>query len=512
MRETTNNKTIAKNTLFLYIRMMFTLFVSLYTSRVILDILGVNDFGIYQSVGGIVGFLSFVSSALSTGSSRFITFELGTGNKEKLRRTFSTILTVHIILALLIAIIAEISGPWFLYNKLIISPDRMDAAVFVFHVSIFTAVVSLTQVPYNASIIAHEKMSIYAYVSIFEVSAKLLIVYLLPLGGIDKLIFYAVLLCAVQIGVMLFYRIYCISNFNETRYKFIFDKTIFKEIAGFSGWSLFANASIALNSQGVLLLLNMFFSPTVVAARAISIQVNMAATQFVNNFRTAVNPQIVKQYASGNYEESKELLLSSTKYSYYLMLILSFPICLLAKPLLELWLVEVPDYTVIFLQIVIVQSLFQVFDYSFYMALYAKGRLRENALISPTISFLIFPVTYFLFQSGYSPVTLSWASLIAYAIIGVVVKPIIIIKVVDYKKKDILKVFTSCWWVSLCALPIPIICNFIFDKGTMIGFISLGMITIISVALSVFFIGLDQKIRKKIIDVISNKISLKFNI
>ena len=293
-----SNKRIAKNTIFLYFRMMFTMLVALYTSRVILQKLGVDDYGIYQAVGGIVGFLSFINNALATGSSRFLTYALGENNFEKLRKTFSTTLNVHIVIALFVTIIAETVGLWFLHNKMVIAPERLSAAEYVYHLSIITAAFTLTQVPYNATIIAHEKMSIYAYVSIIEVSAKLAICFLLSIGNFDKLKLYATLLLIIQIGLMIFYRIYCRNKFEESHFSMSFDRKIFKEIAGFSGWSLFASSSTALNSQGILLLLNMFFSPAVVAARAISLQVNMAANQFVTNFRTAVNPQIVKKLAS----------------------------------------------------------------------------------------------------------------------------------------------------------------------------------------------------------------------
>lgn len=509
MPQQTNNKTIAKNTLFLYFRMMFTMIISLYTSRVILQILGVEDYGIYQAVGGIVGFLSFINSALSSGSSRFLTFELGKGNMEKLKRTFSTTLTIHIILALLIIIIAELCGVWFIENKMNIPVERINAALYTFHLSIITAFFTLTQVPYNASIIAHERMSIYAYVSIIEVSLKLLIVYLLTIGDIDRLKLYATLLLSVQIGLILFYRYYCSKHFSETKFKLSLDKNIFKEIAGFSGWSLFANASIALNNQGILLLLNMFFSPAVVAARAISIQVNMAANQFVNNFRTAVNPQIVKKFASGDYDGSKQLLLSSTRYSYYMMLILSLPIYLSADYLLHIWLGEVPQYTTIFLQLIIIQSLFQVFDTSFYTALYAKGRLRENALISPTLGFISFPIIYILFKMGYSPVSLSWANLITYAIIGVIIKPILIIKIVNYSWKDIWGVFSPCLKVTLLSIPIPLL---VYYKTNNTSINSLGIffliiiVSIFSVAIVIWFIGIEKDARYKLQILIKNKI------
>lgn len=502
MQEKTNNKTIAKNTLFLYFRMMFTMVISLFTSRIILQKLGVDDYGIYQAVGGVVGFLSFINGALATGSSRFLTYALGEGNAEKLKRTFSTTLNIHIIISILVVIVAETIGLWFLYHKMVIAPERMTAAVYTYHLSILTAVFTLTQVPYNATIVAHEKMSIYAYMSIFEVSAKLLVCYLLAIGGFDRLMMYATLLLSVQVGIMCFYRFYCSRHFEEARFSFSFDKKIFKEIAGFSGWSMFANASIALNSQGVLILLNMFFAPAVVAARAISLQVNMAANQFVSNFRQAANPQIVKKYASGDYEGSKHLLLESTKYSYYMMYLIALPVCLLAYPMLKLWLGVVPDYTVPFLQIVIIQSLFQVFDTSFYTAIYAKGRLRENALTSPTLGFMIFPITYVFFKLGYSPLVLSWTSLAVYAILGMVQKPWLIMKMVDYKCSEIWSVYRSCLIVTVASLPIPIIIYKLVDTTQVVYFILLGLVCLISVALSAFFLGIDKAMRKKVLGMI----------
>lgn len=504
-----NNKTIAKNTLFLYFRMMFTMMISLFTSRIILQKLGVDDYGIYQAVGGVVGFLSFINGALSTGSSRFLTYALGEGNVEKLKRTFSTTLNIHILIAILIVIVAETVGLWFLYNKMIMAPDRLSAAVYTYHLSILTAVFTLTQVPYNATIVAHENMSIYAYMSIFEVSAKLLICYLLTIGGFDRLMMYATLLLGVQVGVMCFYRFYCTRHFEEARFSFSFDKKIFKEIAGFSGWSMFANASIALNSQGVLILLNMFFTPAVVAARAISLQVNMAANQFVSNFRQAANPQIVKKYAAGDYEGSKHLLLESTKYSYYMMYLIALPVCLLAYPLLKLWLGLVPNYTVPFLQLVIVQSLFQVFDTSFYTALYAKGRLRENALTSPTLGFMIFPITYVLFKLGYSPLVLSWTSLVVYAILGIIVKPWLIIKIVDYKCSEIWSVYRSCLVVTLVSLPVPIIIYRLLDTSELLNFIIVGFVCLLSIGITVFFFGIDIAMRKKVVGAVMKKIKIK---
>ena len=271
------SKTIAKNTMFLYFRMMVTMLIALYTSRVVLQILGVDDYGIYQAVGGIVGFLSFVNNALSQGSSRFITYGLGKGNIENLKKIFATTLTSHILLAVIIVVVAETAGLWFLHHKMVFPTERMDAAEWVFHFSIVTVFFTLTQVPYNACIIAHEKMTVFAYVSIVDAIFKLLIVYMLTIGQMDKLVLYSVLHFILQVSILLFYRFYCVRHFIESHFSFEIDKNVFREIVGFSGWSLFANSAIALNNQGILILLNIFFSPAVVAARSISIQVDMAA-------------------------------------------------------------------------------------------------------------------------------------------------------------------------------------------------------------------------------------------
>lgn len=505
------NKTIAKNTLFLYFRMMFSMLVSLYTSRVVLQALGIEDYGIYQTVGGVVGMLSFLNGALSTGSSRFLTYEMGTGNWTKLQRTFSSVLTVHILLAILIVLIAETGGLWFVCNKLVIPTERIDAAIFAYHFSILAAVFSITQVPYSACIISHERMGIYAYMSIIEVSLKLIIVYMLAIGNLDKLKLYALLYCFINISVALFYRFYCIRKFSETHYKLIWDKVIIKNVLCYSGWNLFANTAIALVNQGATILVNMFFAPSVVAARAISNQVNMAAYHFITNFRTAANPQIVKRYAAGDFEGSKSLLLSSTVYSYYLMLLLTLPICLVAEPLLHFWLGTVPDYTVQFLQLTIITSLFQVFDSSFYTALYAKGRIRENALISPTILFLSFPITYFLFKLGASPIILAVVLLFVYLTLGLIIKPILLIRIVEYRWKDVQNVLMPCFRVTVISVPVPGMFYFFRNRifqNEIYSFIALVLISVVSVIITIWIVGLDKDIRIKLTNLAKEKLRL----
>ena len=502
-----DNKRIAKNTIYLYFRMILTMLIALYTSRVILEKLGVDDFGIYNAVGGIVGFLSFLNSALATGSSRFLTFELGSGDEVKLKRTFSSLLTAHIILAGIIVVLAETVGLWFLYHKMVIPQERMNAAVFAFHISILTAILTITQVPYNASIISHERMNIYAYASIYEVVARLGVCYLLDVGSIDKLVLYSTLLFVVQFTLILFYRVYCRYQFAETKFSFNWDRSILKPILAFSGWSLFADGTTALSKQGVLILLNMFFAPAVVSARAISLQVNSAANQLVNNFRTAVNPQIVKLYAARDFDGSKKLLLFSTNVSYYLMLMISLPLIFLADPILHFWLGNnVPEYTTIFLQIVVAQSLFQVFDRSFYVPLYAKAQLKENAILTPLFDFLPFPMVYVLFKLGYSPVALSWAYLISSMIVGLVVKPILIVRYVGYTWREIFSVFIPCLRVTALAVLLSVWCYLFIPKSSAWIYVIEALLMMFFSILVSYFWGFDKAMRERINGFILGKI------
>lgn len=502
MAEKVDNKKIAKNTVILYIRMVVTMAVGIFTSRITLEYLGITDYGIYQSVGGIVGLVAFTNTAISTGISRFITFGLGEDNPQKLRRTFSTILTIQIVFILVIVLIAETVGYWFITHKLVIPAGLMNAAIFAYHVSIFTVALGMLTNPFSAMISAHERFKVYAYISLVTTFATLGIAYLLQIIPTGRLYLYAGLLFLISLGSLSFQIFYSCKNFAETTFKLSFDKSIFREIAGFSGWSMFAALSIALNNQGVLVLLNMFFAPAVVAARAVSLTVYSASSQLVANFRTAMNPQIVKQYAAGNYEISRKLLLTSTKISFFLMLLLSVPIFYMAGPLLGVWLKKVPNYSDIFLKLVIIQALFQVFDTSFYMALYAKGRLKENALLSPLIGFLSFPITYILFKLGASPVALSWVTLVSYAVLGIIIKPILIVKIVDYKWTEILTVLGVCLKVALIAYSLGYIITRTLYHNTLIDFFIVSALCVIITAVVIYSTGLSKDMRQNINQII----------
>lgn len=510
--EKTSNKTIAKNTIALYFRMMFTMFVSLFTSRVVLRYLGVEDYGIWSSVGGVVAMISYLKGSLQVGSSRFLTYELGTGDANKLKKTFSSVLTVHLIFALIIFVLGETIGLWFVYNKLVIPENRIDAAVWCYHLSILSCMMAITQVPYGASIISHEKMSLYAYTSIIDVTAKLGIVYLLTITPWDRLIFYSTLGFIVSICMRSYYRWYCIKHFEETRYNFTIDKEITTQILKYSGWNIFATTSVALVGQGITVITNMFFNPSVVASRAIANQVNAAARGFYGNFKAASDPQIVKRYAAGDFAESKRLLFRTAKYGYFLMLILALPISLVARPLLQLWLGQVPEYSVIYLQFSLLTSLAAVFDLQFYTALYAKGQIKENSIVSSLSFFIGFIATYILFRQGYSP---TWSAIIVFisqCVIAFIIKPIMVVNIVGYQYDEIIQLFKDCLKVTVfaCIIPLPLyFARAQFGFHYITEFLILTSVSVACVSISVWIFGLDNHTRRKVIAIIRKKLHLK---
>lgn len=372
-----NNKRIAKNTLLLYFRMLFMMAVSLFTSRVVLNTLGVEDYGIYNVVGGIVAMFGFINGSMSSATQRYITFALGKGDKNRLQTVFSTTLQIHTLIAGVIVLLGETIGLWFLYNKMQIPADRMDAAFWVLQCSIIAAVVMIISVPYNADIVAHEKMSAFAYISILEVVLKLAIVYMLLVFSFDKLVLYAFLLLAIQILIRFCYSYYCNKHFEETKYKHVWDKALFKEMTGFAGWSMFGNLAAVLFGQGLNMLLNVFFGPVVNAARGIAVQVQNAVQQFVLNFQMALNPQITKTYAQGEMQEMHKLMYRSARFSFFLLFFLSLPVLFETKFILTVWLKIVPDNTVVFLRIMLCTSLIYTLSNPLIIANQATGKVRK---------------------------------------------------------------------------------------------------------------------------------------
>ena len=377
----TNNKRIAKNTLLLYFRMLFLMLVSLYTSRVVLNALGVEDFGIYNVVGGVVAMFTMLSGSLSAAITRFITYELGTGNQENLKKIFSSAVTIQIGLAVVIILLAEAGGVWFLNVKMNIPEARMIAANWVFQFSILTFAINLISVPYNASIIAHERMSAFAYISILEAIGKLAIAYLITVSPIDRLIFYALLMCVVALLIRLVYGYYCKKHFAECTYHFLWNKNLLKRMFGFAGWNFIGASSAVLRDQGGNVVINLFCGPAVNAARGIAFQVNTAVHGFVTNFMTALNPQITKSYASGDREYMMTLIFQGARLSFYMLLVLSLPILVNTHYILALWLKIVPEHTVLFVQLILLFGLSESISNPLITAMLATGKIRNYQII-----------------------------------------------------------------------------------------------------------------------------------
>jgi len=373
-----NYKRIAKNTLFLYFRMIIIMSVSFYTVRVVLDTLGVIDFGLYNLVASFVVIMIFLDSTLASGTQRFLTFEIGKNDLLKLKQTFLTAMIIHIVLAIFILIIGETIGLWFLYEKMNIPTNRFDAAFWVYQFAVFSTMITVMQVPYNSLIIAHEKMHIFAYISILEAILKLLIVYSLLISSYDKLVTYAVLMFLVSVFIAFIYRTYVIKNYQESHFEFSFDKDIVKSMLHFSGWNIFGSLGFLLSAQGINIILNIFFGPVAVASRAISMQISSGLSQFVNGFQQAINPQITKFYASNQLEEMNKLLYQNSKYAFLLLWFLALPVLMQAEYILNLWLVEVPENTIIFCQIIIVHSLINSLNRPYVMAIHATGNMKQT--------------------------------------------------------------------------------------------------------------------------------------
>ena len=383
--------------------MILVMGVSLYTSRIVLRELGVSDYGIYSLVGGFISLFSFFNAAMSSATQRYLTFDLGKNDAARLNKTFSVTLSIHAGIALLVLVLAETVGLWYVNYKMIFPAERIYAVNFVYQFSIAAALLGVIQVPYNALIIARERMNIYAYVSILEVILKLIIVFLLVYLGSDKLIMYSVLTFIIALLIMVFYQIYCRKLFIESHFKFEWDKPYYKELISFSGWSLFGNIAAVARGQGSNVVLNLFFGTTVNAAYGIAAIVQGAVAGFVQNFQVAVSPQIVKQYAKGNLKEMQNLIFRSAKLSFYLLLILSIPVIINAEYILRLWLKTVPEHTVNFVKLSLIYILIDSLSYSLMIAVQATGKIKKYQIVIGTVIFLNLPVSYLFLKLKFPP-------------------------------------------------------------------------------------------------------------
>ncbi len=496
-----NNKRIAKNTIVLYARMLVMMCVTLYTSRVIFQALGAEDYGVYNVVAGVVTMFSFINSTLATGTQRFLTFALGEGNTDKQTITFTTAFFVHLVLALIMGIIIAVAGFWLLENHLVIPDGKMQAARWVLVCSALTLVLNITQVPYMSSIIAHENMSIYAYMSIFDAVAKLSVAFLIKNTDAGRLELYAVLLLVVSIIDIIVYRIYCMRKYDECRVKKTFDRTLLKSMLTFSGWNIVGCAASTGSNQGVSIVLNVFFGPIVNAARGIAMQVNSAVMQFVGSFQTAVTPQIVKYFAAKDTEKMNDLIINNARYAGLLMLLPFVPLYIEMDFVLRLWLGDIPDDTVFMTRIILIQSFIQAVGRPVIMGIHAVGKMKWANILAGSCLLLILPLSYVCLKVGLSLHIVLIIMLIPW--LGETFIDAIILK--RYVGFDIITFYVKSYGatilITLAAFVLPVSLYLLMDAGWE-RFLAVLVCSLLWISILIYRFGITPSVRQ----IIKNKI------
>lgn len=506
MAEQSNKQTIAKNTILLYVRMLLSILVSLYTSRVVLQTLGVVDYGIYGVVGGVVSMFSFLNASMTGATSRFLLYAIGKGDQEQLRATFSSAMNIHILIALVVFVISETFGLWFLCNKLVIPEERMVAAHLVFQFSVISMFFSVTQVPYDAVIVAHEKMDVYAYIELLNVFLKLGIVYLLLIGNFDKLILYAGLSLCVTIFIVLVYRFYCLRHYQESKYYFVWKKEILKPMLSFSGWDMYGNTSVVFFTQGIAMLLNMFFGPVLNTANSISTTVQGTIKGFAYNVIQAFRPQIIKQYAQGHIEAVNQYCVMATQYTLVLYSVIAIPFFFKAEYILHLWLGLVPDHSIFFLRTILLGTVLNLANNILNIPIHACGKMKLFSFATGSCFFLCIPLMYVLLKLGCSANSSYQIVIFSYMACFVVTLFILRRNVPNFDIKQLALQGYSKY--VICVIPgiiLSVFASYII-KNELISFLGVLFFNGISILVCTSMIIMSKQDRKKCLDFVKSKL------
>lgn len=501
------SKRIVKNTMFLYIRMFLIMGITLYTSRIVLNELGISDYGIYSLVGGIVMMIGFFNAAMSSATQRYLSFDIGKGDLVQLKKTFSTTLTIHVIIAVIGLILAETVGLWYVNYKMIFPEERVFAVNVVYQFSVFTFLLNIIQVPYNALIIARERMNMYAYVSILEALLKLTIVFILVYFGSDKLITYSVLTFIIALIIRITYQIYCRKEFKESHYIFQYDQKYFKELIHYSGWNLFGNIASIAKGQGVNIVLNLFFGTAINATYGITNQVFSAVSMFASNFQLALNPQIIQNYSKGNIQQSQTLIAQGSKFSFFLMLILISPIILNTDYILQLWLKTPPEHTKFFIQLCLVNLLIDCLSNTLMVGAQATGQIKWYQIVVGTLVFLNLPLSYLVLNFGFAPSSVYIVS-IGISLVSLQFRLYFLKKVMRFNVRDYYfnvlskAVLLTC----LSATVVFIIKKYSKMELNFLLFFIETMIVIITLIFLIVLIGINKKEKELVGQLIKTKI------
>lgn len=476
--------------------MLIMMIVSLYTSRVVLEALGVTDYGIYNVVGGIVSMLGFLNSSMSNAVQRFLSFEMGKGTDGRVSHIFNIALLAHSFIAIVVFVILEIVGTWYLNNHLVVPHERMEAANWVLQCTIVTTFFSIMQVPYNGIIIAKEDMGIYAYISVFEAFMRLTTVYLLLMGSFDRLKLYAVLMMAVTLVVLLINRVYCIKKYRETHFRFVRDKLLLKDMTTFALWNMIGEIAWVMTGQGVNIILNLFFGPSINAARGLAEQVNAAVMRFINNFQVALNPQITKSYSSGDIEDMKKLLYMGTKISYFVLFFLAFPIIIEMDFILGLWLHDIPPHTTLFCQLILVSSLTACVSNLLAQVARAYGKIRKYQMIVSLFLMLNFPLSYIILLLGATAeMTVTINILIQGLLLFVrllLIRPMIALSIRQFVVKAVFPIII----VTGLSVVLPLTLKYYVNTSVTNSLITI-VLALISSTISILYFGMNKSERMK---------------
>lgn len=504
-----NTKRIAKNTVFLYIRMFVMMMIGLYTSRVILNVLGVKDYGVYNVVGGVVSMFSLLTGSVSSAIGRFITFELGRKDINRLNVVFSTSVNVQILMGIMLLFIMEFLGIWFINTKLNIPQERLYAANWVLQFSIVSFLIGILTVPFTSTIVAHEDINVFSGIGVFETCMKLFIVFLIYLSPIDKLISYSFLLLAVTIIVFLFYLFFSLKKYNECRYRVVYDAKLTREMFSFTGWSFLGDGSWVLGTSGVNLLMNIYFGVVLNAARGIATQVDGIVQQFVRNIISAMSPQITKSYASGDFEYMHKLIFAGAKFSFFIMMFFVIPICLETEQVLHLWLGDiVPAYSVSFLRLTLLTTMCITLGNTLIVAVSSSGKIRNYQLVVGVVALLCFPLTWLFFLGGCSPVSAYFVSFCIYFTLIFIriylAKDIIKMSAIVYLKKVVLRSFLTFIVASI----FPVLICQIQDDG-IFRLCGIVMLSTLCSLVSIYFIGMTKFERQEVMKLINKRLPFK---
>ena len=485
----------------LYFRMLFLMLISLYTSRVILAALGVEDYGIYNVVGGFVSMFSIVSSSLTTSCSRFLNFEMGKGSDtDRLNTVFSTSLSIQMLLSVIILLLTESIGVWYINNIMVLPADRLIAANWCFQFSVLSFCINLVTVPYRACIVAHERMQAFAYVSIIEGTVKLIIAFVIMYNPFDRLVYFALLSFLLTNFIRFIYQTYCRRTFAECKYHFVFDKAMLKDMFGYSVWQFVGNTSAILKNQGVNILLNLYFGPVVNASRGVANTVNNAINHFAGNFMMALNPQITQSYSSGNLKYSFSLVNRGARFSYYILFILSLPVIINANYIMHLWLKKVPDYSVAFVQLILIEMMITSISRTLITMQSATGKIRNYQLIVGGILLLNLPLCYVMLELGFSPVVVVFVSLFVELLAILARMYMIPITIPEFKPRYYIRdVLLNILLVSIISSIIPVALHIIVEENFVNVLINILTSVCVS-ALCILYIGCSKHERSIILE------------